>query len=38
MARPASQAALPPISTLTRKNTPSECSSDRKSGIENRID
>src|SRR5262245_59406896 len=34
MAMPASHAAPPPMATLTRKNTPSECSSERSSGIE----
>src|SRR5512145_2387133 len=33
MARPASQAAPPPRTTLTSKNTPSEFSSERSSGI-----
>src|SRR5262249_32599945 len=31
---PASHAAPPPMATLTSKNTPSECSSERSSGIE----
>src|SRR6266436_4038119 len=34
MARPASQAAPPPMQTLTRRKMPRECSSARKSGIE----
>src|SRR4029077_16642399 len=37
MARPARKAALPPIRTVTRRKTPSECSSDRNSGIEKSI-
>src|SRR5712692_7398635 len=37
IARPASQAAPPPMATLTRRNMPSDCSSVRKSGMEKRI-
>src|SRR5437588_4092872 len=37
MARPASQAAPPPMQTLTRRKMPSDCSSARKSGIEKYI-